>query len=137
MSARRQARARDVAEILTDSGGAPRCLKIGRCIEVWADSEDALDLDSRGLSLTHASSAMRRFSDVREWWLHRVGIPDRESWQTIPGGAPWSAHYVSRTYGGAQKARADAVLAQLGDLRTEVLRLYDLSRDYRAERMTA
>lgn len=70
------------------SDGIPRCLLIGRCIEVW--SNDGGDSDPY--------STTRRFQTVRRYVLDRIGgvrTADEED-DVIPRGSAWSAGFTMR-----------------------------------------
>jgi hypothetical protein len=87
MTARRQARARDVAAVATTVGGVPRALAVGRCIEVWAEDPDAVNAPY---------AAMRRFSTARRWWLEQAGVESvAEGCQLVPLGSPWSVEFLT------------------------------------------
>lgn len=112
MSARRQARARNTPEAVRTVGGLPRCLVIGRCVEVWGLPDDP--------NLTTVYAGMRartRFRTVRAWWLRGAGIGDKEGWQLIPAGAAWSVETSPNVT--ERLARAEATLADLSALREE------------------
>ncbi len=126
MSARREARARHTAALVTGVGGVPRSLLIGRCIEVWADQDAAKP----------PASAMRRFSAARAWWLSLAGIPTSEAAKLIPSGAPWSVEYLTnldRAAGVVERlSRAGASAHDLSALRQEAGHLLALAADARS-----
>ena len=72
VTARRRARAREVG--VSESGGVPAVLAVGRCIEVWADPAAACP----------SWSAVRRFDAVRESWLAQAGVERLEEQQGSP-----------------------------------------------------
>lgn len=123
MSARRQARARDVAHAVTGAGGVPRALLVGRCIEVWA--EDPKDVAA-------PSSTMRRFSAGREWWLAHAGIDDSlDARPLIPTGSPWSATYLATAPPHAAQNEA-RLLERLAEARVAITDLSTLRREAKA-----
>lgn len=125
MSARRQARARDVSPAVSSVGGVPRSLLIGACIEVWGADSSGAGFSPPGFS------ARRRFGAVRLWWLDQLGLePGREAFKTIPpAGAPWSMEYL--IYRGVEDlaserlARAGCTLHDVPDLRHEATQLHN------------
>lgn len=125
MSERRQARAR-VKVALATSDGVPRCLVIGRLIEVWG-LPDLADVQS----IRAASHARQRFGTVRRWWLQTSGIEDQKGWKVIPAGAAWSLEYLTAhgkaADATARLARADCTVSDLPDLAADAARLHDLA----------
>jgi hypothetical protein len=115
VSIRRQARAREVAEVVSMVGGAPAVLLIGRCIEVWADDDAALP----------QWSAMRRYGLARDRWSDRTGLHARELWQIVPCRAPWSADYIGPVKTRERLSRAGMTIRDLPRLRREAQRLLE------------
>jgi hypothetical protein len=107
---------------------------IGRCIEVWA-AEDLLAATGGGLYIPLMSSAKHRFGEARSWWLRQAGVDERESWQLIPAGAPWSLeHRQQRGAGGkatTRLARDQTTLKNLPELRAEADALFAMAVDTR------
>lgn len=86
MSERRQARVRSLPAAVTEPGGVPRCLKVGRCIEVW---------DVPGVGIARLN-ARWRFSGVRRWWFDLNGITAlADQLEAVALGAPWSVDYLT------------------------------------------
>lgn len=123
MSARRQARAR-VPAALETVGGVPRCLAIGRCIEVWGAPEIYPDVQS----IPAIAQTRRRFSIVRKWWLSGAGIESNRGWEVVPGGSAWSAsHLIASGRGRDAHARLAAAKSSIDDLdvlKTEAQQLF-------------
>jgi hypothetical protein len=112
---------------------------LGRCIEVWAAHDAEIP----------SVSAMRRFSQVRTWWLETSGVASgREARELIPFAAPWSVEYLM--YRGQAKqigrsvesfvaerlAAAGVHIFELDDLRDEANRLLDLGTGVTARTQT-
>jgi hypothetical protein len=86
VSSRREARARvSYAENAAEPGNAiPAPLRLGPCMEVWADP-----------GVTFAQySCTRRFKDARHHWGERLSLGRLELQEAIPHEAPWSADYL-------------------------------------------
>ncbi|HEY3530393.1 MAG TPA: hypothetical protein VGK78_14700 [Nocardioides sp.] len=67
------------------TGGVPRALMLGPCLEVWADEDAEVP----------QASAMRRFSAAREAWAAREGIGLAEVNTQVRSRSPWSIQYLS------------------------------------------
>ena len=117
MTERRAARAR-IPLSGRPGGAVPRCLLIGRCIEVWSADGGSTDF----------SSAMRRFSTVRRYVLDRLKVTTvTEQCQAVPLGSPWSADFlISRErQGRSSEARVTEHLARAGCTVHDLPRLRD------------
>lgn len=118
MTARRQAKSRNLSSTVTASGGVPRSLLLGRCIEVWSGT-GIFDLGP-------AQSAFRRWSVARHWWLDTAGIESTaEGCALIPVGGLWSVEYLNDEWQDMRLARAGATAADIDDLRAEAMDLFD------------
>lgn len=89
MSTRRQARS--TVDALEVTGGVPKCLAVGPCIEVWGSGAESIDL----MQIRTRSYVKSRYRTCRTWWLEQQGISDKEGWQLLPGSRAWSSHHVT------------------------------------------
>ena len=137
MTARRQARSRTLAltriDTATGATGVPRAFLIGRCVEVWGDP--ALSSDSPR-SIARIGSTKRRFGRARSTWLAARGVSEREGWQVIPAGAPWTLEDTARATDRLSRAGCTlddlpALIAAANDLFAASLGTGALSRAYR------
>ena len=133
MTARRAARARSsLPGMVNGAGGVPRCLLVGRCIEVWADDP--------GAEGSHVS-AVRRFNRARDYWFELADVPRAERHRLTPGGAPWSAAYLigqGRSEVAARYlSRAGATVADLAALRREAGELFGVARNFQRRTIRA
>lgn len=111
MSARRQARATKADAAVTTVGGIPRCLALGRCLEVWAASS-VIGVDGADhRHVTVIGSARWRYVAARRWWVQQAGIRDKDSWAKLPGGSTWSVDVL---------VDADARLERIGCTRAHL-----------------
>lgn len=125
MTARRQARSRDLSGNVTASGGVPRSLLIGRCIEVWSGPNVK--------NHRPALSAFRRWGVVRRRWLEDAGVESvADGCALIPVGGLWSIGYLTDEAQGKRLARAGVTVDDIDDLRAEAIDLFD--RANRAKR---
>ena len=89
------------------SDEVPPALRVGPCIEVWADAP----ADYSGLP-GYPVSAHRNYSRTRSAWLESQGVPRVEHIQVLPlRGAPWSYRYLTET---GRSDRAKERLAEAG-----------------------
>jgi hypothetical protein len=87
----------------------PPELRVGKCIEVWAD-------DGRDWC-----SAWRRFQRARGAWCDERGLSIAEECRLLPDGAPWSVEFLiesgHRDFVEERMAQAGVTLSDIPELR--------------------
>lgn len=131
MSARRQARGTRTETAIATVGGAPRCLRLGPCLEVWA-AVGVTSLDGvprSGRDVVVIASARWRYSTARRWWVQESGMDERKSWKTLPAGRAWSAQDADATGDGRD---VDARLNSIGCTRRDLPTLAEEAQELHA-----
>lgn len=115
-----------VQPLTYSTGEVPPALRVGPCMEVWANSP----ADYSGRS-GYPVSAYSNYSRTRRAWLESQGVPHAEHHRVLsPGGAPWSYLYLTETgrgdYARERLARGGATDRDLPTLREMALELLKL-----------
>ncbi len=106
---------RRVPEPSRYSGEVPPELRLGACIEIWAED-----------GLGHIS-ASRRFRRARQAWSDEHGLSDAEYCRLFPGGSPWSFRFLIAE---GRRGEAERRLAEAGVTEADIPQLREAAAAY-------